>query len=277
MKLSRLPWKWINLFAFAVMVIINILANLIPFGGMTTGGISTLWPTPLTPAPVTFAIWGVIYITLPILVLYQINDKTGYGADYAASIGPWFLVSCIANIVWIFSWHYRGMTLAMLAMVVLLCSLFLLKRRIDDPLAEWNNRWYLRLPVGLYTGWITVATLSNVAVWLKSLGFNAFGLSSGLVQVIVLLIGAAILTWAILRNRDPWYALAAIWGYAGLLIRHLSSVFLAGAYPWTVCALFLGEAAFLFSLAWLITPRFMDKRTLHDYCPAYTQDSNDPD
>ena len=274
MKLSRLPWKWINPIAYIIMVVINILANVIPFGGMTTGEIATLFPTPLTPAPITFAIWGVIYVTLFIPVFYQINDKTGYGADYAAAIGPWFLFSCVANIAWIFSWHARAMTPAMLAMVLLLCSLFLLKRRLDDPLAEWSNRWYLRLPIGLYTGWITVATLSNVSVWLKSLNFNAFGLPSGLIQVIVLLIGGAILTLAILLNHDPWYAIAAIWGYAGLLIRHLSPVFLAGTYPWTVFALFLCEAAFILSLAWLILGHFSVTRGC---CPAYDPARDDID
>lgn len=50
--------KWINTIAFAAMAAVNALANLLPIGGNTTGQISEAYPNLFTPAPITFAIWG---------------------------------------------------------------------------------------------------------------------------------------------------------------------------------------------------------------------------
>lgn len=243
-------WKWISMIAFCATVVLNILANLIPLGGKDTGEISALYPSPLTPAPITFMIWAVIYVSLYIPILYQFRSENG--SDFARFTGPLFLVSCIANMAWIFSWHFGSMTLSMIFMVILLVSLILLKKRINAPDMPWNNRWYLRLPFGLYTGWITVATVSQISVWLMSLGFTGFGLPSQLLQVIVLLIAGAILTLGILVDRDPYYGIAAVWGYAGILIRHLSADMLNGAYPWAIGAAFFCEALFLGAIGMLI-------------------------
>lgn len=243
-------WKWISLIAFCATVVLNILANVIPLGGKNTGEISALYPSPLTPAPITFMIWAAIYVSLMIPVLYQFRSENG--SDFARFTGPLFLVSCIANMAWIFSWHFGSMILSLLFMVVLLVSLILLKKRINDPDTPWHDRWYLRLPYGLYTGWITVATVSQISVWLMSIGFTGFGLPSQLLQVIVLLIAGAILTLGILVDRDPFYGIAAVWGYAGILIRHLSASMLGGIYPWAIAAAFLCEVIFLGAIGMVI-------------------------
>lgn len=66
--LTKHTWKWINLTAFIAMVAVNALAELLPIGGMTTGQISALYPSPLTPAPLSFGIWGLIYLLLILFV-----------------------------------------------------------------------------------------------------------------------------------------------------------------------------------------------------------------
>lgn len=242
MKTSVNRWKWISLAAVSAMILLNILANIIPIGGKTTGEISEIYPSPLTPAPITFTIWAVIYLLLPVLLLYMFIHKDG--SAFSIDAGPLLLMTCLANMGWILSWHFGAMTLAMIFMLLLLAGLVMLKNRMRDPDRYRYGRWYLLLPVGLYTGWITVAAVSNISIWLMSLGFNGFGLPGQLLQVIVLLIAGAILTLGILVDRDPYYGLAAIWGYAGILIRHLSADLLNGMYPWTIGAAFLCEAAF---------------------------------
>ena len=46
------------------MIVMNILANALPFFGRGTGEVSALYPTLVTPAGYVFAIWGLIYIAL---------------------------------------------------------------------------------------------------------------------------------------------------------------------------------------------------------------------
>ncbi len=46
------------------MIVMNVLANALPFFGRGTGEVSALYPTLVTPAGYVFAIWGLIYIAL---------------------------------------------------------------------------------------------------------------------------------------------------------------------------------------------------------------------
>jgi len=69
MKLRTL--QWINTISFAVMMLVNILANLIPLGVGDTAYISQKYPSLFTPAEFTFSIWAVIYILMIGFVLYS--------------------------------------------------------------------------------------------------------------------------------------------------------------------------------------------------------------
>jgi len=64
--------RWVNIIAYVLTVIINGLAGSTTLiGGVNTAAISDLYPTLITPAGFTFAIWGVIYFLLGVFVLYQ--------------------------------------------------------------------------------------------------------------------------------------------------------------------------------------------------------------
>lgn len=58
---------------FLIMIIVNVLANVIPINGMTTGNISELYKNLFAPAGLTFSIWGVIYFLLAGYTIYQIG------------------------------------------------------------------------------------------------------------------------------------------------------------------------------------------------------------
>ncbi|MFT5873179.1 MAG: hypothetical protein ACI8WT_002121 [Clostridium sp.] len=56
--------KTFNALSFILMVTVNALANILPINGITTGGVSDLYPNLFAPAGFTFAIWGLIYLLL---------------------------------------------------------------------------------------------------------------------------------------------------------------------------------------------------------------------
>lgn len=68
--------KWANTVSFAVMLTVNMLANLIPLNGKTTGEVSESYPNLFTPVPITFAIWAVIYLFMGAFVIWQWAGKT---------------------------------------------------------------------------------------------------------------------------------------------------------------------------------------------------------
>jgi hypothetical protein len=107
---SRLPLAIVNLIGFLVVVAVNALATTIPLGGMTTGQLSDLYPNLFVPAGLTFAIWGIIYLLLGIYVVYGLAfsvRKSEPSNSFIEKVSILFIISCLANVGWIFSWQYR--------------------------------------------------------------------------------------------------------------------------------------------------------------------------
>lgn len=243
MKRMRL----INTIALAVTLIVNLLANVLPFGGNTTGEVSAAYPNLFTPAPYTFAIWGVIYLMMTGFVLYQwgLFDRGRYSEAVRERAGIWFTVSCAMNVGWIFAWHYRALFLSLLFILGLLISLVILYKRIRSADGSGLKRFLSDTGFSLYLGWIIAATIANVCVLLTSLGWGGWGLSPSLWTVILLLAATGIGLIAVLWDRSPMTGLAIAWAIGGILVRHLSSAGYNGAYPFVIAMSIIGMVLIL--------------------------------
>lgn len=239
--------KWINTIAFAAMVAVNALANLLPIGGNTTGQVSEAYPNLFTPAPVTFAIWGAIYLLLAVFVLYQweIFDGGVHSADVRADIGPWFLISCLLNIGWIFLWHYRKIGLSTICIALLLVPLIVISRRLGSANGNFLQRMAAKAGFSLYYGWIIAALIANISVWLTQLGWNGFGLSADFWTTAVLLIGAGIAFAVVVFGKNRIAGIAVMWAFAGILYKHLSPAYYSGSHPYVIVAGVLSEVIIL--------------------------------
>lgn len=242
--------KWVNTVAFALMVIINALANLLPIGSGSTGAISQKYENLFTPAPITFAIWGVIYLFMGLFVLWQwgLFGRKEDSDRMRDRIGLWFAISCALNIGWIFTWHFDAIWLSAVFIVALLVSLMMIVKRVKNTGTSLFSR-LVRAGFDLYFGWIIAATIANICVLLTALGWNGFGWSDQLWTGIVLLTGALIGAATVLFECHWLSALAVIWAYTGILIRHISQTGFAGAYPWVIAAAIFGIAVILSGIA----------------------------
>ena len=114
----------LNLVGFILMVTVNILANVLPIGGRTTGEVSDFVGNLFVPAGFTFSIWGVIYLALGFFIFYSFkNIKKWPVSDSVKEIGFLFLISCVLNAVWIFAWHNLFIGTSLVLMLGLLLSL----------------------------------------------------------------------------------------------------------------------------------------------------------
>ena len=123
-----------NVIALLCVIIVNILANLLPFNNKTTQVLSDQYPNLFVPAGITFSIWGVIYLLLIAFVIYQAQDvfaKKKKELPFLNQIHLLFILSCLANIFWIFLWHYEFLILSLMTMIVLFIVLLLLYLRLD--------------------------------------------------------------------------------------------------------------------------------------------------
>jgi hypothetical protein len=226
--------KVVTLVAYVAMVTINYLAVLLPLGGRSTGQISDNYPNLFAPAGYAFSIWGLIYTLLGIYVIYQFWCKDEKLIKKVSSI---FMINALLNASWIFAWHYDLIWLSLIIMGGLLVTLIKIADIFRSSSLTLKDRWLVRLPFSIYFGWITVATIANVTIFLVYLGWNGFGLSEAFWTVIVLLVGALIGSWRMLQDRVVPYGLVLIWAYGAILFKHLSASEFAGQYPsiiWTV-------------------------------------------
>lgn len=224
--------RWINAAAYVLVVAVNALANALPLFGVKTGDVSRMYGNLFTPAPVTFAIWGVIYALLAGFVLLQAGafDSAGMrSALVAERSGWWFAAGCVLNAAWLVCWHGRLLGLCVALLAALLVTLAVMSGRMAYFRMGWKEQWLVRAPFSIYFGWITVATIAGIAAWLTQLRWNGWGIAPPVWTMIVLILGVVIALITALRRLDALYALAVAWGFGGVLLRHVRE--LNGAYP----------------------------------------------
>ncbi|HUX47758.1 MAG TPA: tryptophan-rich sensory protein, partial [Dehalococcoidia bacterium] len=156
----------LNLLGFLGTVVVNGLAIILPINNKTTAYLSDQYPNLFTPAGLTFAIWGLIYVLLAIFVIYQLIPSVRRDAqkiDFVQRIGPLFFISCIANIGWIYAWHYEMVSLSLVLMLILFGSLLAIYLRLNIGKSEApkTEKYLVHLPFSVYLGWITIATIAN--------------------------------------------------------------------------------------------------------------------
>lgn len=217
----------LNLVGFAGTVAVNALANIIPINNISTGEVSDLYPNLFTPAGLTFSIWGLIYVLLGIFAVYQLMPsfrRDPQKAELIHKIGPLFFISCLANSGWIFAWHYQSIGLSLVLMLALLASLLAIYLRLGIGRAELSRagRYLVHLPFSVYLGWITVATIANVAIMLVDLNWGAFGLGEQFWAAAVIIVGTVIGLSMLFTRRDIYYCLVVDWALLGILLKRLA-------------------------------------------------------
>jgi len=223
---------------FVGMVIVNWMANALPINGRDTGSISDSYPNLFAPAGLTFAIWGLIYLLLALYTLYQFglfqSDRGAARGAMFRKIGIYFIITSVANSLWIFSWHYDWIGVSVLLTLVLLYFLIKIADVSNKQQYTPKEKLFILAPFSVYFGWITVATIANITVFLVSIGWDGFGISDVVWTVAILVVGAIIGTWRMLKDRNLIYGVVLVWAYLGILIKHLSASGFNGQYPFVI-------------------------------------------
>ncbi|MDH5382015.1 MAG: hypothetical protein OEW75_14255 [Cyclobacteriaceae bacterium] len=199
-----------------ITIFVNYLANALPINGKTTGEISDLYPNLFVPAGFTFLIWGVIYLGLLVYVFYPLihikkESEVKLESYFRGKI--YFWISCIANILWLLAWHYDFILLSVFFMLLILISLIKLWSIYNSGNTEAP---YLKIPISIYFGWISVATITNFTALFVSRGWAPTEGEASLWAIIMLTIAFSLGLYMLLARRDVYFPMVIIWAFLGI-------------------------------------------------------------
>lgn len=198
----------------------NVLANVLPLNGLNTGEISDRFDIFFVPAGYVFSIWFLIYAGLIAYSIYQALPAQRE-APRLRAIAPWYIVSSVANVVWLFLWHYEVFSLTLFAMLALLFSLIMVFLLLNVGRVQVTSveKWTVYVPFSIYLGWVTVATIANTTQLLFYLDWNGFGIAPDVWAAIILVAGVVISALMSLSRANVAYSLVLVWAYIGIAVK----------------------------------------------------------
>jgi len=213
-----------------VAYLVCLLGSLIGvgvFGGPTieeaAGGALSSEATHLAPAGPAFSIWSVIYVGLAAYVVLQWLPRWAAEPRQRA-VGYLGAATMVLNAAWILSaqggllWLSVGVILVLLAV---LCRVIVLLHR--TPARHRAEVLVLDGTLGLYLGWVAVATAANVAATLADSGFDGGPLAPEAWAVIVCAVVAVVGVLLAVRLGGRIAPAAAItWGLAWIAVARAS-------------------------------------------------------
>lgn len=216
-------YAWLNAALVLLVIFWNYYSNAGRINGNTVADISDKYANLFTPAGYAFAIWGIIFIGLLVLVVTQLrmafntqsNDRT------ILQIGPWLAIANLANMAWLWFWLNEQSAVSIFVMVILLIALLqcILKLQIAQIAADKTIRYLIWAPISLYGGWITVALVANVSAHLAHIGWSV--LFPDWVWAIIMISVAALINFYMLFVRDMYvFVMVGVWALLAITYRH---------------------------------------------------------
>jgi hypothetical protein len=179
--------------------------------------------TALAPGGPAFSIWSVIYLGLVAYAVWQLlpkqaeserHRKLGYPVAWSLALNAAWLFALQLDLVWL----TVPIILALLAVLIYAFAVCLDLRprgRIDAIVTDGT--------IGLYLGWVCVATAANIAAALVAYGFDGFGLAEeGWAIPVLMVAGGAGIALALRGRGRIAPALSLSWGLAWIAIARLS-------------------------------------------------------
>lgn len=208
--------------AVAIAVAIAILGAFVGSGALggtavneAAGGWLNADATLLAPAGPAFSIWSVIYIGLAVYAVWQLLPAARR-SNLQSKVRVLCAASAVLNALWIGSIQLGWLGASVVVMLLLLLTLILIFQNLSMNKAQPGaEEWIMWLTFGPYLGWVSVATLANIAAWLSALGVQATYWWSQPAAVVLLIFATLIGAASVFSSGGKIsMALAMVWGIA---------------------------------------------------------------
>jgi hypothetical protein len=183
------------------------------------GGALSSRATLVAPAGPAFVIWSVIYVGLVLLALLQLTAARRTDPRQVRT-GWWVATSGLLNACWVLVVQAEWIALSAVVVVALLVVLVVAVARLaESPPTSAYERLVVDGTLGLYLGWVCVATVANVAAALVHGGASSEGTAATVVALVVLAVTAGVGVLIAVRLGGRYGpALALAWGLAWIAV-----------------------------------------------------------
>lgn len=201
---------------FLILTItINYLSNTGLLNGNTMKIVSDKYSNYFTPDGFAFSIWGLIYLALLGFFFYTgiSSKKKKFKDDILSKIGWWFILSCLANSLWVFAWLYEYTGTSVLLMLVLLLSLIKIidNTRMELDAHPLGNYLFIFWPFALYSGWISVALIANISAYLTKIKWDGWGISDTYWAILMICIAGLVNVLMVYTRNLREFAVVGLW------------------------------------------------------------------
>ncbi|WP_159546071.1 hypothetical protein [Streptococcus halichoeri] len=208
------------LMVFGLALALNYLSVTGLITPYTSKEISDRYQSLLTPAPLAFSIWSLIYLLLTLILLWWLKTQDVQLLRIQHRLFRPLLGAFVTNMLWItlFNNNYLGLS----ALVITLYFLFLLWiiREVKDE----QNFWLIRVTFGLHAGWLLVASFMNFAAWFRKLRIS-YPLSLTTMVLLVLILVSLLAFWLVFYSHNPSVLVAVSWGFVMICKTHAAGTF----------------------------------------------------
>lgn len=188
----------------------------------SSGGALAADATLLAPATPAFSIWSVIYLGLAAYTIWQWLPANAT-SPRARATGWLIAVSMLLNAGWLLVTQQGWIWASVVIIVALALTLGVILARLTAippaPTGRTIERVIVDGTMGLYLGWVAVATCANITAALVATGVELAAPGADIVAVIVLAVAAG-LGVLFARRLGGRYAVAAAmaWGLVWIAV-----------------------------------------------------------
>lgn len=217
--------QYLALGGLVVLLVLYALTNFGLLGPNPVGSTSNDIRPLLVPPGWAFSIWGPIYLGLIVFPVYQlVRNRNNH--ELWIPLRRWYAANVVTNGVWLAFASYDWQLLTVVTIAFLLFTLLRIQQlyaRLAAAGATYSY-WAGRVVFSVYFGWVTLATVLNVATALLYYGWSGGALGEVAWSLIMTAMAAGIAGFTAYRFRDSAYALVPVWAFGALATRHWASL-----------------------------------------------------
>ena len=229
----------ISFISLTLLLILYIMTLNGFFGPHPIGTTSTSTRPLIVPKGFAFSIWALIYTGLITFPIYQFIKKKEH--PKWCSLRVWYSLNVVLNGLWLVCASYDWLWITVIIILMMLFSLIKIDHQIRTMKNEGVeiNYWIESFVFSIYFGWVTLATVLNIAAALKFYDWDAWGIPELYWSLIILSITVVIIIKLFRSYHDQAFMTVGIWAFFALALRHWESLPILAYFSLGIIMLFI--------------------------------------